>query len=254
MKQRLQKILSAAGVTSRRKAEQAISDGRVTVNGRVCRLGDQADPAVDEIALDGQSIATQQPLCYLMLNKPRGVVTTMADEQGRKTVWQLVQEVGTRVYPVGRLDLNSEGLLILTNDGALANALMHPRFHLDKTYRVKVRGNLDKLPQLEEPMIMEDGYVIAPARVQVLNQRAEEALLLLTIHEGRNRQIRRMCEQCGLEVRRLQRIAVGPLSLDRKLRSGQWRHLTIQEVDLLWRECRKAGWQINQENEGEKHE
>ena len=254
MEQRLQKILSAAGVLSRRKAEQAIVDGRVTVNGRVGRLGDQADPTVDHIALDGRPVAVDRPLCYLMLNKPRGVVTTMADEQGRKTVWQLVADVGARVYPVGRLDLNSEGLLILTNDGQLANALMHPRFHLDKTYRVKVRGNLDKLPQLSEPMTMEDGYVIRPARVQEISRGREEALLRLTIHEGRNRQIRQMCQQCGLEVRRLQRIAVGPLTLDRRLRAGQWRHLTEREVDSLRQACRKAGWQSKGENEGERHE
>ncbi|MDY3618967.1 pseudouridine synthase [Agathobaculum sp.] len=232
MQERLQKILAQAGLCSRRTAEIWIEQGRVTVNGRKVSLGDRADPRQDYICVDGKPIGTAEQKVYLMLYKPRGYVTTLKDEHGRKTVAELTNGCGARVVPVGRLDYASEGLLLLTNDGELTNALTHPRHEVPKVYEVRVRGALQKISKLSEAMEI-DGYQIQPAEVVLLTQDEQTAKLRLTIHEGRNRQIRKMCEQCGLEVRRLKRVAIGKLALDPALKAGSWRELTQQELCYL---------------------
>ena len=233
MKERIQKILAQAGLCSRRAAEDLLRDGRVTVNGRPAGLGDSADPARDRLAVDGRPVRAAEEKVYLMLNKPRGFVSTMKDERGRRTVAQLTQGAGARVYPVGRMDYDSEGLLIMTNDGDLTLRLTHPSHEAGKTYRVSVRGDLARLPALSEPMVI-DGYTIRPAEVHVLSRTEDGAAKLeITIHEGRNRQIRKMCAQCGLEVRRLKRVAVGKIGLDPALAPGKWRRLTPDEIAYL---------------------
>ena len=232
MEERLQKLLAQAGLCSRREAERWIDDGRVTVNGKKASVGDKADPRRDKIFVDGKPIGGAEEKVYLMLYKPRGYVTTMKDEHGRKTVADLVRGCGARVVPVGRLDYNSEGLLLLTNDGDLLNALTHPRHEVEKHYEVRVRGNLDNISKLAEPMEI-DGYSIRPATVVTIDRDEISAKLRLTIHEGRNRQIRKMCEKCGLEVRRLKRVAMGTMPLDPHLKSGAWRELTNDEIAYL---------------------
>lgn len=232
MKERLQKILSARGLCSRRKAEEWITSGKVTCNGIVAQLGDAADPEVDVIKVDGNLLPTRSEYVYIMLNKPRGYVTTLSDEKGRPNAAQLI-DCGTRVYPVGRLDMDSEGLLLFTNDGEFANRLMHPKHEVNKTYRVLVEGfteeNLEKLGQ---PIEL-DGYTIRKPNVKLLRQRERgQAQLLVTIHEGRNRQVRRMCAAAGMNVLRLQRISEGKLKLD-QLPLGKWRYLTPDEVEKL---------------------
>lgn len=234
MKERLQKILSARGVASRRKAEEMISAGRVTCNGSVCGLGDSADPNVDQILVDGKPLPSQDAYVYIMLHKPRGYVTTLSDEKGRKNAAQLVADCGVRVYPVGRLDMDSEGLLLFTNDGEFANRLMHPSHEIDKTYRVTVTGYTEAgLQQLKQPVTL-DGYTIRSPRVLLQRQPGDTAQLLVTIHEGRNRQVRRMCDLAGMKVQRLVRIAEGELTLG-DLPRGKWRHLTDREVEALWK-------------------
>lgn len=233
MKERIQKVLAQAGLCSRRAAEEMIRQGRVTIDGRRAELGDQADPARQKIAVDGKPVAAAEKKVYLMLNKPRGYVSTAHDERGRKTVADLVRGCGARVYPVGRLDYDSEGLLLMTNDGALTQKLTHPSHEIGKTYQVTVRGDLSRVPALSQPMKI-DGYEIAPATVFILSQQDEHtARLSMTIHEGRNRQIRKMCEQVGLDVRRLKRLSVGELELDRGLAPGKWRELTEEEIAYL---------------------
>ena len=232
MKARLQKILSERGVASRRKAEEMITAGRVTCNGRACTLGETADPDIDEILIDGKPLPPLQKNVYLMLNKPRGYVTTLSDEKGRDNAAQLVADCGLRVYPVGRLDMDSEGLLIFTNDGAFANALMHPKHEVNKVYEVWVRGYDPGAPiRLRRPVEL-DGYTIRPPQVQVNYAEKDYAKLTVTIHEGRNRQIRRMCDMAGMRVTRLRRIQEGSLSLG-NLKLGQWRYLTEDEVKRL---------------------
>lgn len=232
MAERLQKIISAAGLMSRRSAEEAIRAGRVTLNGQTASLGAVADPERDELRLDGVPVSSRQKKVYLMLHKPRGVVTTMSDEKGRKTVTELVLDVGARVYPVGRLDLDSEGLLLMTNDGDFANRVMHPSHEVSKCYHTWVTG--DGLPAavqaLAQPMTI-DGYAIRPAQVRLLRLLGERgALLSVTIHEGRNRQVRRMCEAVGLRVTRLMRVSEGGVRLG-ELPSGKWRFLTKEEIE-----------------------
>ena len=229
MKERLQKLISAAGRSSRRQAEAMIEAGRVRVNGVPAALGDSADPETDEITVDGEPLRFGGEKLYLMLNKPRGCVTTMSDEKGRPTVAELVRDAGQRVYPVGRLDMDSDGLLLLTNDGALANALMHPRHGVQKTYRTAVSGDLESaMPALRAPMTLEDGVTVQADRVE----RNGDTSLDITIHEGRNRQVRRMCAAAGLQVRRLTRISEGTLVLG-DLPQGRWRPLTETEVSAL---------------------
>ena len=229
MKERLQKILSARGIASRRKAEEWILAGRVQVNGSVAQLGDGADPDIDEILLDGRPLPSMEDHVYIMLNKPRGYVTTLSDEKGRQNVAQLVADCGVRVYPVGRLDMDSEGLLLLTNDGDFANKLMHPKHEVKKTYEVTVRGYHPAAPALLRRPIELDGYPIRESQVKLVRAEGEKAKLLVTIHEGRNRQVRRMCEAAGMTVTRLRRIQEGNLHLG-NLPLGKWRNLTEDEV------------------------
>ena len=229
MKERLQKILSARGLVSRRKAEEWIIAGRLQINGCIAALGDCADPDVDEILLDGKPLPSKQENVYIMLNKPRGYVTTLSDEKGRDNVSQLVADCGMRVYPVGRLDMDSEGLLLLTNDGDFANELMHPRHEVNKTYEVSVRGFREDSLALLKRTIELDGYRIREPEVKLIYAETEKAKLLVTIHEGRNRQVRRMCEAAGMDVLRLRRISEGNLQLGR-LPLGKWRYLTKEEL------------------------
>jgi len=233
MKERLQKILSARGICSRRKAEEYILAGRVTVNGVVAQLGDGADPDTDKILLDGKSLPSMREYVYIMLNKPRGFVTTLSDEKGRKNAAELVADCGVRVYPVGRLDMDSEGLLLFTNDGDFANSLMHPKHEVDKTYLVTVTDfATEKLERLAQPVTL-DGYTIRKPDVKLLRPLSGgRALLRVTIHEGRNRQVRRMCDLAGMTVTRLVRVEEGTLKLG-ELEKGKWRHLTAQEVAAL---------------------
>ena len=233
MTDRLQKILSARGVASRRRAEEMIAAGRVTCNGRVCVLGDSADPDVDTILIDGKALPEAENRIYIMLHKPRGYVTTLSDEKGRKNAAQLVADCGQRVYPVGRLDMDSEGLLLFTNDGDFANHLMHPKHEVKKVYRVTVTGFTEEaMAALEKPIVL-DGYKIRKPDVSKLRSGADgKAELQVTIHEGRNRQVRRMCAAAGMDVVRLVRIAEGPVQLA-KLPLGKWRHLTEAEVEAL---------------------
>ena len=237
MEKRLQKILSEHAVASRRQAEVMISDGRVRVNGKIAHLGDRADDTKDQILLDGKPLPKKAKAVCLMLYKPRGYVTTLSDEFGRKTAASLVS-CGCRVYPVGRLDYTSEGLLLFTNDGELANHLMHPRNAVEKTYEVTVRGNLDAAQELLSRPIELDGRIIQPPLVKLLRQGKEKATYEITIHEGRNRQIRRMCEAAGLTVLRLCRVREGALELG-SLGVGKWRYLTEEEMESLYREDRK---------------
>lgn len=232
MGERLQKILSVRGVASRRKAEQWIQQGRVTVNGAVAQLGDTADADRDEILLDGNPLPEPKSYVYILLNKPRGYVTTLSDEKGRPNAAQLVQGCGCRVYPVGRLDMDSEGLLLFTNDGDFANALMHPKHEVKKTYEVWVTGYVPGAEvRLCRPITL-DGYTIRKPEVRILKAEENKAKFLVTIHEGRYRQVRRMCQAAGMQVTRLRRIREGSLSLG-KLPLGTWRYLTPEEVALL---------------------
>lgn len=229
MKERLQKIISARGLASRRKAEQWIADGRVTVNGVTAKLGDSADTDVDEILLDGSPLPSAEKPVYIMLNKPRGYVTTLSDEKGRSNVSELVADCGVRVYPVGRLDMDSEGLLLLTNDGEFANRVMHPAEEVKKVYEVSVRGYHDAALALLSRPIELDGYRIRRPQVKLVHANADRAKILVTIHEGRNRQVRRMCDAAGMTVVRLRRIAEGSLKLG-ALPVGEWRYLDDDEM------------------------
>ncbi len=233
MKERLQKIIAAAGLASRRQAEEWISAGRVRLNGRVAPLGESADLLVDQVEVDGQPLAGPAAAVYLLLNKPSGYVTSLNDPQGRPVVTDLVKEVGARVYPVGRLDLTTEGLLLLTNDGELANHLAHPRNQVDKTYLVRVRGVLadGDRQRLEQGVLLDDGMT-APARISRVRAVGQHSWFEITIHEGRNRQVRRMCETVGYPVSRLKRVRLAFLTLD-ELQPGQFRHLSRQEVVRL---------------------
>ena len=233
MEERLQKILSAAGICSRRAAEELLTAGRVRVNGVTAKLGDRADPEADAITLDGVPVAGRQEPVYLLLNKPRGYVTTLSDEKGRPTVADLVRACGVRVYPVGRLDLQSEGLLLMTNDGELMQRLLHPSHEIRKTYHVSVSGKLEGAAERLRAVRELDSCPIAPAEVELLRQTGSDSVVLsVTIHEGKNRQIRRMCAACGLEVKRLQRVREHNLTL-KGLKPGQWRYLTEQELAEL---------------------
>ena len=233
--ERIQKILSARGVASRRQAEQMILDGRVTCNGEVVKLGFTADPDSDLILIDGKPLPDAGERVYILLHKPRGYVTTLSDEKGRKNAAQLVRDCGVRVYPVGRLDMDSEGLLLFTNDGNFANQLMHPKHQVEKIYKVTVTGYTQEgLAKLKKPVVL-DGYQIRPPKVHVIHQPTipeDSATMLITIHEGRNRQIRRMCDLAGMHVIRLVRIQEGALSLG-DIPCGKWRYLTDSEVKSL---------------------
>lgn len=232
MKERLQKILSARGVASRRRAEELISQGYVTVNGVTAALGDSADPDADTILVLGKPVPRQEQYVYILLNKPRGYVTTLSDEKGRPDAASLVADCGVRVYPVGRLDMDSEGLLLFTNDGAFANELMHPKHEVNKTYQTWVTGYIPGAEKrLAEPIVL-NGYRIRPPKVVLQKAEGNKARFLITIHEGRNRQVRRMCQAAGMEVTRLRRVKEGSLSLG-DLPIGKWRYLSEAEVKAL---------------------
>ena len=235
MQERLQKILARAGVTSRRGAEKLILAGRVKVDGRVVSaLGQKADPEVDRIELDGRRIGSAEELVYYIFYKPPGYLTTLSDPRKRPSIEHFLKDLKFRVYPVGRLDMDAEGLLILTNDGELARRLMHPRFHVPKTYRVKVEGlpNQHALDRLAGGELKLGDRIAAPADVEVIKKGKDRVWLLITLFEGRRRQIKRMCSQIGHPVLKLKRIAYGPLTLGR-LKPGELRRLGKEEIKAL---------------------
>lgn len=227
---RLQKILADCGIASRRKAEELITQGRVRVNGKIAMLGDKANMLKDKITVNGRKVTAVKTKTYIMLHKPRGFVTTMSDEMGRKCVAELVESVGKRVYPVGRLDRDSEGLLLMTDDGEFANAVSHPSTHVPKTYRVTVRGKVteDNVTALSTGLMLE-GRVTLPADVNVIQTGEDRTVMQIVLYEGRNRQIRKMCEQLGLEVIRLKRTAIGNIKMG-MLKMGDWRELNDDEL------------------------
>lgn len=231
---RIQKYLSDCGICSRRAAERAILDGDVLINGHPAEIGQKIRPDRDKVSYQGRPVVKKRNAhpCYVMLHKPTGYVTTMSDEKGRKTVAELLSGVDQRVYPVGRLDMDSEGLLLCTSDGELANALTHPRHHIPKIYHVRVEGAITRsqLSKLQEPMEI-DGYQIQPVECTLVKREEAGSTIAMVLYEGRNRQIRKMCEQVGLVVRRLRRIAIGELNLD--IPRGKWRYLTKDEADYL---------------------
>lgn len=233
MSERLQKLIARAGLASRRKAERWIEDGLVIVNGNKAQLGDRADLTVDKVVVNGQPLKCAEKKITVMLNKPRGYVSTLNDPQGRKLVSDLISPIPERLFPIGRLDYNTEGLLLLTNDGDLAQGLSHPRYHVDKTYLVKVQGELTvaKSKSLENGLDLDDGRT-APAKVANIRGRGAHCWFEITIHEGRNRQVRRMCDKLGLQVLRLKRIRQGFLTLG-TLPTGQFRVLDDHEIEKL---------------------
>ena len=232
MTERIQKLMAAAGLCSRRTAEEWIAAGRVIVNGRIARVGDKADPDRDTVLVDGSPLRGAAQHVYLMLHKPRGYVTTLSDERGRRTAAELVADCGTRVYPVGRLDRDSEGLLLFTNDGQLTHALLHPSHQVDKTYIVSVTGAEDGSAARLAAVDKLDGESIVPAQVEELHRSGTAAEYRVVIHQGKKRQIRRMCTAAGLEVTRLCRVAEGGLRLG-GLPPGKWRYLTEEELGLI---------------------
>ncbi len=242
--QRIQKVLSDQGICSRRAAERMIAEGRVKVNGRPVSLGDKMDPDFDKVSIDGknQRIVRKRKYIYIMLHKPRGYITTASDERGRKTVMDLVADVGRRVYPVGRLDKDSEGLLLLTDDGAFANLLTHPSGGVGKLYRVTVRPRAteEQIVRMSSGVVLDDGVKTAPAVIHVAGDEPGRTVLEMTLFEGRNREIRRMCEAVGLEVIRLKRSAEGPVKLG-MLPPGAWRELKRSEVTALRNAALKNG-------------
>ncbi len=232
-KVRLQKYLSECGVASRRKAEDLIAAGKVKVNGKPATIGDKIDPGRDTVVVAGKKVRKSKKNTYIMLHKPRGFITTLSDEMGRKCVAQLIEDVGTRVYPVGRLDRDSEGLLLLTDDGEFANALTHPTHHVPKTYRVTIRPTIteDQITALTTGIEI-DGRMTMPSEVRVLEKKEGRVVIEIIIYEGRNRQIRKMCDALGLEVARLKRTQIGSVKLG-MLKQGDWRNLTDEEVHKL---------------------
>ena len=233
MEERLQKLLSSAGICSRRRAEEYIAAGRIKVNGITAALGDKADAERDQVTLDGHIITSQCETVWIMLNKPRGYVTTLADEKGRKTAAHLVENCGFRVWPVGRLDMDSEGLLLLTSDGDFAQRMAHPSHRMEKEYYVTVTGRLEGCEgRLAALKALEDGSPVVPARVKLVERGRDCRVLSVTICQGLNRQVRRLCTLAELRVERLVRVREGPLRLG-TLPSGQWRHLTEEERNRL---------------------
>lgn len=231
---RLQKFFTDNKIMSRRCAERVIEAGNVKVNGVTAKLGDKVDPEKDVVIFNGKRIENNtSKKRYIMLNKPLGYVTTTSDEQGRETVMSLITDVGERVYPVGRLDMYSEGLLLLTNDGELTNRLTHPKHNMPKTYSVIIKGDIspEALHNLNSPMEI-DGYKLKPVKVRIISQKNGATNTLFTLNEGRNRQIRKMCESCNLTIMRLTRISIGKLKLG-ELERGKWRELSQNEINYL---------------------
>lgn len=244
---RLQKYLSECGVASRRKSEELISAGKVKVNGRLAQIGDKIDPVRDTVTVFGKRVQRVNQLIYILLHKPRGYVTTLSDERGRKCVVDLLKDVDQRVYPIGRLDKDSEGLLLLTNDGEFANLMMHPSHHIPKHYRVTIRPSItdEQIAQMTEGMMI-DGRRTAPAKVRILEKQENRVVLEIILYEGRNRQIRKMCEQLELDVARLKRTAMGPVRLG-MLPQGQWRELSAEEVEKLRNQASKPAFNADAE-------
>lgn len=231
---RLQKFFTDNKIMSRRSAERVIEAGNVKINGVTAKVGDKVDSENDVVMYNGKVIKPSfEKKKYIMLNKPLGYVTTTSDEKGRETVLSLVADVGERVYPVGRLDMYSEGLIILTNDGELTNRLTHPKHNMPKTYSVIIKGDIspEALHMLNSPMEI-DGYKLKPVKVRIVSQKNGATNTLFTLNEGRNRQIRKMCEQCGLTIMRLTRISIGKLKLG-ELERGKWRELQENEIKYL---------------------
>lgn len=232
---RLQKFMADSGVASRRKSEELIEQGRVKVNGRVAMIGDKVDPIRDKVTVRGKTIIASKEKVYIMLHKPRGFITTMSDERDRKCVAELVKDIPEKVFPVGRLDRNSEGLLIMTNDGEFSNKLTHPSSHVNKTYRVTVSGKVseEQIIKLSTGIdIDDDGRLTLPCDVFVIERKEDRTVLNFIIHEGRNRQIRKMCDKVGLEVLRLKRTEIAGVKLG-MLGQGKWRHLNEKEMKRL---------------------
>lgn len=236
---KLQKYFSDCGILSRRAAEEEIKQGKVTVNGECAFLGMRIFPDVDVVVYKGARVRAQsEEKLYILLNKPRGIVTTLSDEKGRPTVLSLISGLGARVYPVGRLDIDSDGLLLLTNDGALTNKLTHPRHKIPKIYNVTVKGEVTEgaLTLLSSPLVI-DGYKIQPVEVEIIKKEPSQTILKMTLYEGRNRQIRKMCALADLKITRLTRVALGNIALG-SLEVGKWRFLTQSETDYLLRESK----------------
>ena len=236
---KLQKYFSDCGILSRRAAEEEIKQGKVTVNGERAFLGMRIFPDVDVVVYKGARVLAQsEQKLYILLNKPRGIVTTLSDEKGRPTVLSLISGLGARVYPVGRLDIDSDGLLLLTNDGALTNKLTHPRHKIPKIYNVTVKGEVSEgaLTLLSSPLVI-DGYKIQPVEVEIIKKEPSQTILKMTLYEGRNRQIRKMCALADLKITRLTRVALGNIALG-SLEVGKWRFLTQSETDYLLRESK----------------
>ncbi len=232
-KVRLQKYLAECGVASRRKSEELIEAGKVKVNGKVASIGDKINPKKDTVMVSGKKINRTKGHTYIMLHKPRGFITTMSDEMDRKCVAELIKDVPGRVFPVGRLDRDSEGMLLFTNDGEFANAMTHPTKHVPKTYRVTVRPSIneEQITALTTGVVIDDRKT-APASVRVIEKQEGRVVLEIILYEGRNRQIRKMCEEVGLEVARLKRTAIGSIKLG-MLKQGAWRELNEDEVRKL---------------------
>ncbi len=240
MEIRLQKYFTDCGVLSRRAAEAEIAAGRVRVNGNVAKVGDKIDPVRDTVTWKGKAVeASTDRGIYVMLNKPRGYVTTMSDDRGRKCITELIADIDERIYPVGRLDMDSDGLLLLTNDGELTNILTHPRHEIPKIYHVKVKGKLtgNEIREIGKPIEI-DGVETQPVRVTLVSSDRDSSTLEMTLYEGRNRQIRRMCEARGVEILRLCRIAIGEITLG-NLAPGKWRYLTRSQVQYLKKGIKK---------------
>lgn len=233
MEQRVQKILAQMGIASRRKAEELIIEGRVTVNGKIATLGIKADPARDHIKVDGRLLVRPEPKIYLVFNKPAGVVTSLSDPEGRPTIKDFLKGIKYRIFPVGRLDYDSEGLLLITNDGDFAHRILHPSKKMPKTYVVKVKGIVDEgeMEKLRKGVRLEDGLT-APAKAKKIRQSESNSWIEITIHEGRKRQVRRMLEKVGYPVIKLRRIAIGGLKLG-DLKPAEMRRLTIEEMKEL---------------------
>ena len=238
---RLQKYMADAGIMSRRAAEEEIKNGNVSINGHVAELGAKIDPRNDVIAYRGKRIRYEKKeYTYIMMNKPRGYLCSTTDDRGRKCVTDLLEGVDARVYPVGRLDLVSEGILLLTDDGELKNRLTHPKHTIGKVYRVKVAGKVsdEQMEVLSSPLVI-DGYKIQPVTVTISGEDEGGTVLKMTLFEGRNRQIRKMCEAAGLTVKRLSRISIGNLKLD-GLPVGKWRYLEQHEIDYLYKATKET--------------
>jgi len=236
MEERLQKILAKMGIASRRGAEEIILEGRVTVNGRVAELGMKADPAKDHIKLDGKLLTKPEPKVYLIMNKPKNVLTTLAEEEERPTIREYLRNIKYRVFPVGRLDFDSEGLLLLTNDGDFAHSILHPSKKIPKTYHVKIKGLIEdeKIEKLKKGVRLRDGITL-PARVKKLRKAEENCWIEMTIYEGKKRQVRRMCEQVGHPVLKLKRVRINGIEIG-NLATGEIRYLTPDEVKKIKKE------------------